>query len=112
MLENDTDDLLDEPQIEPIRKKTFSILSFAASLATILLIVGFFYQIQLPPWPASSLVSLVLLILAGLSWLSGFVFTFFSFIRNEPDHAFKWIGAVLNTFIFVLIVFPIFISLI
>ena len=95
-------EILDIEDPLPLRSQTFSKLSFTTPFVILLIAASIHFimsnpasEVQ-PYWPLIVLLFVVLII----SCFASPLFALISFIRKEPDSTFKWIGAILNLFLF------------
>ena len=102
--------LLDESENIPILKKTFSKLSLGTSIITAILMLYFMSEIPSEtkvedigkPFVSTLFVGLMLLFC-----VLGFIFTIISFAQKEPSTLIKWVGAVINTILFLIFVWSV-----
>ncbi len=95
------DDILDEIEVRNT-KKTFSILSLVNALSVIGLL-GYFSTIFPTQIKASDYLiepPVVLITAIQILCLTGVLFTVLTFVKKEPNSLIKWLGTILNTFIF------------
>lgn len=99
--------------VKPISQKTkkiFSKLSFTIAMIEVLLIVLLF-QISWTwnlnktiGWAENAINPIVLASLIKIFILLGILFSILSFVKKEPNSFYKWIGAILNGLIFIIII--------
>lgn len=97
--------ILDEIEIEKQAGKLFSKLSLVISLITLGLLCCFFLNIsgQIKASEEFLAPSMAAIIGTQVSCLSGVIITVLSFVKREPSTWFKWIGAILNILIFLIL---------
>jgi RsiW-degrading membrane proteinase PrsW (M82 family) len=103
-------EILDKIEEEKIVKKTFSILSFGMTIVIFTLFLYFNSLIPTEIKASDGFKNRIpenheeLAIVVKLSCMLGFVFSILSFVKKEPSSLIKWIGAIINILIFLLIV--------
>ncbi len=83
----------------------FSRLSFASSLISSVLVLFLLSRVPSHIGPDEFIPTppMLLVVCTSLSSLLGFLFALLSFIYQEPSSALKWIGGIVNTFLFVVL---------
>lgn len=97
--------------LDDIGKKSDSIInsiwSFLFSIATILFFISMLSSY--PTWQRNGKTMRLIFIISNacviLSNLTGMIFTVRSFYKKEPSSFLKWTGAILNTLLFIFIIF-------
>lgn len=97
--------ILDEPERESIKNKTFSKLSFLSAVVTLLLIIYIFNQIPTYIKASESFPVLpkCLAILTNSFCVIGLAFAIISFVKKEPSSFYKWAGGIINLLMFLFI---------
>lgn len=91
-------EILDEIEKKNIQTR-FSILSLIIALITIGMLSYLFWCMSKMTRPPE-----VIAYIVRLCFMSGILVTILSFVKKEPSTWFKWVGAVVNILIFLLVV--------
>ncbi|MFM9948079.1 MAG: hypothetical protein ACKV1O_09090 [Saprospiraceae bacterium] len=98
--------ILDEIEGNRNPSNTFSKLSFGISIVTLALfgyLVGDM-QSQIRVSEAIAVPSIILIVAIYVFPLGGVAVAFLSFFRKEPSNWMKWVGGILNSLLFVLVI--------
>ncbi|MEK7257947.1 MAG: hypothetical protein AAB316_24525 [Bacteroidota bacterium] len=97
---------LDEIESKPKLSKTFSKLSFAFAVVSLILIGYLFGQIpsQIKASDGLTQPPRILAVVANFLVIIGIVMTVLSFSKKEPTTWMKWVGGILNSIFFVMVI--------
>jgi hypothetical protein len=97
--------ILDEVEKPFFPKKIYSRLAFAISIISVILILSFFSfkPATIKAKDGFPVVPKLLISAIYLSCISGAIVTRMSLVQKDPSSILKWVGGILNTLIFLIL---------